>query len=99
MRCGSMPECAKISEISRDLSFCLQKKKIKVIITGLHALAHILGTASIAVVRLMFIVHDWFICTSNFSCCMNDISSRMSINSSPEIGTYNPTGSKRVKAN
>jgi len=43
-RCGCTTSSAKISRISQDLLFCLLKKKVFAI--GLHALAHILGTAS-----------------------------------------------------
>jgi len=32
----------------------------------MHALAHIFGTASIAVAQLMFIVHNWFTCMPDF---------------------------------
>jgi len=82
MRCGCTSASVKISNIFQDLLFCLQKK---VFATGLHALAHRLYWAlqAIAVARLMFIVHDWFICTPDFSCCTNEILSRMSINYSP----------------
>jgi len=79
-----MPVSKIVSEISRDLSFYLQKK---VIATGLHALAHILGTTSIVVAQLMFIVHDWFICMPDFSCCMDKILSRILINFCPASAT------------
>jgi len=58
------PNTAKFPEIYR---FVYKKK---VITSGLHALSHILGNA---VARLMFIVHDWLICTPDFSCCMDEI--------------------------
>jgi len=32
---------------------------------------------AIAIARLMFIVHDWFICTPDLSCCTDKISLRM----------------------
>jgi len=81
MLCNCTPVSAKISVISRIYRFVSNKKKV--IATGLHALVHILGTASIAVAWLMFIEHDWFICKPDFSCCTDNISSRMSINFSP----------------
>jgi len=62
--------------------YCFVSKK-KVIASGMHALVHMLGAASIAVVRLNLIVHDYFICTPDFSCLTNEIPSRLSINSSP----------------
>jgi len=48
LHCSCTLVSAKISEIFQDIiSFCLQNKKLKkVIATGLHALAHILGIAS-----------------------------------------------------
>jgi len=48
-----MPESAEISKIARYLSFCLQKK---IIAAEIHALAHILGVASITVAWLMIII-------------------------------------------
>jgi len=44
MHFGCTPASAEISKIFRDLLFYLQKKKV--FTAGLHALAHILGTAS-----------------------------------------------------
>jgi len=52
-----MPECADLSEIAWYFVVLSPKKK-KVIVTRMHALVHILATASIAVARLMFSVHD-----------------------------------------
>jgi len=37
MRCGCTPASAKISDVSRDLLFCLQKKGLRHWIAGLSA--------------------------------------------------------------
>jgi len=90
---------AIISRISQDLLFCLQHKKRSSPL-GCTPKRKYWVLQAIAVARLMLFVRDWFICTPAFSCCTDEISSRVLINSSPTLhwcdkwNWYNQTGFK-----